>query len=275
MAVIITDSTCDLPLGELDALHIPMMSLKVNIGGRAYADKRELTDEEFYRLLDTQSELPTTTLISIGEFLDVYAAYPDEEIVVITLSSNMSGTYQSAVAAAEMAGRKNIFVVDSQTVTGPLGLLVKQAARLRDEGKTGAQIAAQIESLKSRVRLVAMIDTLKYLVKGGRISGVTGAVGTVLGIKPIITLRDGLVVNLSKCRGVPASIEELIRLTREDYPLDPAMPVCFAHTNNETGARQLMKAMGREDCPDVYMIGSVVGTHAGPGAFAVCYFERQ
>lgn len=275
MAVILTDSTCDLPLSELEALRVRMLSLKVNIGDASYADKREITNEEFYRQLGEQRELPSTTLISIGEFLEAYDEFPNEEIVVVTISSTLSGTYQSAVAAAQMTHRNDIFVVDSQTVTGGLGLLLKAAVRLRDEKKSGAEIAQTLETLKQRVRIVAMIDTLKYLVKGGRISGVSGAVGTMLGIKPILLIRDGLITNLSKCRGVAASIEELVRLTKEDLPLDSGLPVSFVHTNNEAGARQFMRTMDREDCPDVYMIGSVVGTHAGPGAFGVCYFEKD
>lgn len=276
MAVIITDSTCDLPLKELADMQVDMISLKVNFGEESFADKREITNEEFYERLAQSDKLPTTTLLSIGEFMEHFDQYPDQEIVVLTLSSKLSGTYQSAVAAVELSNRSDIHVVDTLTVTGGLALLVKVAAQMRDAGLSGAEIAQRLEQLKGRVRIFAMIDTLKYLVKGGRLSGVSGAVGSVLGIKPIIALQDGAVLNLSKARGVSSAITELVRLIATEHPFDPTLPYLFVHTNNPDALDQLVKNLGLADSgADRYMIGSTVGTHVGPGAIGFCYFEKQ
>ncbi len=276
MAVIITDSTCDLPLQELEKLGVDMISLRVNFGDESFADKREITDEEFYARLEKSEALPTTTLLSIGEYMERFERYPDEEIVVLTISSKLSGTCQSALAAAEMSKRSDIYVVDSLNVTGGLALLVRLAVSMRDAGKSGQEIAQSLDAIKGRVRIFAMIDTLKYLVKGGRLSGVSGAIGSVLGIKPIISVQDGVVHNLSKTRGVPAAIAELKRLILEEHPFDPSLPFQFVHTNNAAALDQLAAALGLEDSgAGRYMIGSTVGTHAGPGAIGFCYFEKE
>ncbi|MEG1650400.1 MAG: DegV family protein [Oscillospiraceae bacterium] len=277
MAIILTDSTCDIGISELNALHVEMLSVKVSFGTDEYADKRGITNEEFYNRLEQCDELPTTTLINIGEFIEAYDRFKHDDIVVITLSSKLSGTYQSAVAACSMSHRDNIFVVDSATVSGGLALLVKQAVKLRDEGFGAREIADKIELLKGRVRTIAMIDTLKYLVKGGRLSGVSGAVGSVLGIKPICSIENGVVNNIAKARSVGCAINEIVRIVTMDKPIDRLLPHIYVHTNNDNAMNQLIDKLDSADGAsfDRYMIGSVVGTHAGPGAVAVCYFEKD
>ncbi len=275
MAVIVTDSTCDIPLQQLASMGVEMLSLKVNFGDESFADKREITNEEFYARLAKSDALPTTTLLSIGEFLDCYAQFPDDDIVVLTISSKLSGTYQSAHAAAELSKRDNIYVIDTLSVTAGIALLIQQAVAMRDAGKGGREIAEEMETLKGRIRIFALIDTLKYLVKGGRLSGVSGAVGSVLGIKPIITILDGAVANLSKSRGIPAAVNELVRLVTVEHPIDHSLPHIYVHSDNEAALDQLIAGLALDNADaERYMIGGIVGTHAGPGACGICYFEQ-
>ena len=274
MPVIITDSTCDLSLKQAEALGVEMLSLRVNFGMEEFLDKRTITNEAFYRKMQESAELPTTTLISVGEFSDAFARHAKEPIVAILLSHKLSGTYQSAMVAKELSGRDDIYLVDSLSVTLGLGMLVRYAAKLRDEGQTAAQIAQKVTEQRGRLRLYAVIDTLKYLVKGGRLSGVQGAVGSVLGVKPIVALGDGEVRNLGKARGMKAGVKEVVRLAGEDADIDRTMPHCLAHTGSPEAVALLQMELNLQEA-ESFLIGSVVGTHAGPGAAAVVYFVKE
>ena len=275
MVKIITDSTCDLTLEELEQLDVEMLSLRVNFGKEEFLDKRTITNEEFYEKLEKSNDLPTTTLISIGEFQEAFERYPNEEIVVLPISTGLSGTYQSAMMAKEMSDRKDIYVVETGGATLCLGLLVRQAVLMSRQGMSAQEIAEKIKALSKRVKLYAVIDTLKYLVKGGRLTGVQGAFGEMLNIKPIITIEEGLVKNIGKARGAKAARSKLIELVTQESQIDWEMPVAFAHTNNTVLMNELMKELNQEDNPETHMIGSVVGTHAGPGAVAVIFFEKE
>lgn len=272
MAIIITDSTSDLTYKEAEALGIEMLSLTVNFGEEHYKDKIDLSNETFYEKLETCSEIPTTSLLNPADFLETYEKYENEEIIVITLSPKLSGTYQSAVIAKDMSEREDIYVVDSGSVTIPQGLLVKMANKMNQEGMSAKEIVSKLEELKEKVRLVAVIDTLKYLIKGGRLSSVQGAIGTALRLKPIIAVKDGEILTLSKARGTKAAFKEVLKLIQEDGEVDESLPISFAHSNNEAMLQEFISAMPYKG--DTYMIGSVVGTHAGPGAVAIAYFVK-
>jgi DegV family protein with EDD domain len=261
-------------LEETQKLGVEMLSLKVNFGAQQFADKRTITNEEFYQKLAASATVPTTSLVNANEFVEVFERYPDDDLVVLTLSSALSGTYQSAVVAKSIVARENIYPVDTQTVTIGLGLLVKYAVKLRAEGLSGGQIAQQIAQVTKNVRILGIIDTLKYLVKGGRLSGAQGIIGSVLGLKPLICVEDGEVHNIGKTRSMKAAISEVVHKMKTVYPMDERMPCSFGHTNNESALRMLMEALGQSGNPDKYLIGSVVGTHAGPGAIAVSFFQR-
>lgn len=274
MPLIITDSTCDLSLAQAEALGVEMLSLRVNFGSEEFSDKRTITNEEFYAKMAASTELPTTTLVSVGEFSDAFARHPHESIVVVLLSHKLSGTYQSAVVAKALSGRDDIYLVDSLNVTLGLGMLVTYAAALRDAGKTAEQIADELLQKRASLRIYAVIDTLKYLVKGGRLSAAQGAVGSVLGVKPIIEIADGEVRSVSKARGMKAGVREIARMTEQGAHIDRTMPHCLAHTGSLETVAQLRAELDLNDA-ESYLIGSVVGAHAGPGAAAVVYFEKQ
>lgn len=272
MAVIITDSTSDLTLAQAEELGVEMLSLRVNFGDESYLDKREISNEDFYKKLASTKELPTTSLLNPEDFINAFAKYPGEEIVVVTLSSELSGTYQSAVIAKETTGRADIFIVDSRNVTVALGLMVRIAAQLNAAGMPAARIAEEMRRLAGKARLIGVVDTLKYLVKGGRLSKVSGYLGGMLNIKPVLMVADGEVKAVSKARGDKDAFAQILQLVFERHPLDTSLPVAFAKSGTGTDRLEnFMRALGLTG--PVSTLGSVVGTHAGPGAIIIAYFE--
>lgn len=281
MIQIITDSTCDLTPERAAALGLQVIPLTVNFGQDAYLDGVEITPSEFYAKLATcGNTLPTTSQVNPGSFADAFSAVLDrgDEVVGIFLSSELSGTYQSALMAKDMLNSDRIHLVDSRLVTFPLGLLLAEAARFRDEGLDGAQLATQISSLARRVRLLAVLDTLKYLKLGGRISAATALVGGALGITPIIGLKDGKVESLGKSRGRKAGLKWMAEQIAKE-PIDTLLGIAFGHSNCPQAMEECMAAFAAdtERAPYVHAgpIGSVVGTHAGPGATGIAYFVKE
>lgn len=270
---IITDSTSDLTLEQIKQLDISMLSLKVNIGGKEYADKIDITNDEFYKKLISVKKLPTTTLVSPGEFSAEFAKYPNTPIVVITISSELSGTFQSAVIAREQSGRDDIYIVDSGTGAFALGMLVRAAVKMRDEKRSALEIAKAVEILARRIVIRAAVDTLHYLVMGGRLTNVQGLMGKVLGIKPILTVTYHSLKATERARGMNQAILRIAAHVANEA--DTTMPISFAHTTLRADINHLMKKTKVGKNCDVYVIGSVIGAHAGPGAIAVAYFTKE
>ncbi len=271
---IITDSTSDLMLSETEALDVEMLSLKVNFGEDEYIDKRTITNEEFYLKLQNCQELPTTSLVSVGEFSAAYERYSQEDILVITLSPNFSGTYQSAVLAKEASGRSNIHIIDSESVSIGLGLLVKIAATKSKCGASAQQVAEELTSLAKKIKVYAILDSLKYLVKGGRLSNAEGALGSMLSFKPIITVQNGQVLNVSKKCGLKAAVNEFVKIVAEKDSIDFNMPISFAHSGNPQLLSMIYEKLGHFPQQEPYYIGSIVGVHTGPGAAGIAYFVK-
>ncbi len=273
MAKIITDSSCDLSVEEAKNLGVEMICMTVVFDDRHYIDKIELDNNEFYDKLETCESIPSTTLLNPADYIEMFDKYPDEDIIVITIGSKLSGTFQSANIAKDMTERDNIYVVDSKNATAGQGLLVKQAAKWNKEGKNAKEIVEGLEYMASNVKIVAIMDTLKYVVKGGRLSAVEGAVGTVLNLKPVICLEDGEIKILSKSRGTKAALRELTKTINTDLCVDDNYEMCYIHSKNEdmlTNFRDQMNYDGNS-----YMLGSIVGTHIGPGAIGMAYIGRK
>lgn len=279
MIRIITDSTSDISQQHGKELGIDIIPLRVNFADGAYRDGIDITSAEFYKKLAQSEELPTTSQINPYEFDNLFKKYIDngDEIVGIFISSHLSGTYQSAVAARDMHNDKNIYIIDSQNVTFPLGLLIHQAVRFRDKGLTAAQIVAEIESLKSRVRLVAVVNTLKYLQMGGRISAGTAVVGSVLGINPIIAIIDGKVESVGKARGRKQAFRWMLDYVEKEG-IDYSYPVAFGSSNSEEILNECIEFFKPHiDTQDILIsdIGSIVGTYAGPDAVGISYIAKK
>lgn len=276
MVRIITDSTCDLTQARRGELGVEVVPLTVHFGQEDFLDGETITNQAFYQRLRKAETLPTTAQVNPEEFVSRFQRHVDagDEVVGLFLSSKLSGTCQSASIARGIVGKSHVHVVDSGTVTFALGLMVEEAVLLRDQGKSAAEIAATLVALAPRVRILAVVDTLKYLKMGGRISGAAAVVGGMLGITPILRVQDGVVESPAKTRGRKAAFQ-WIEQQLESEPADVTLPISFGHSDapeamKETMDRFLPLLGGALVCTGE--IGSVVGTHAGPGAAGLAYF---
>ena len=249
---IILDSACDLPKGLAE--HFTIIPLTVRFGDTEYRDGVDLGREEFYEKLVESDTLPTTSQANPAMFAQVFeeVAAAGDTAVVLSVSAELSGTYQSAVIAAEdFPG--TVHVVDSRSVAVGMGILAQYALTLRDRGLSAFELAVELNRVKEKVTVVALFDTLEYLRRGGRISKTAAIAGSMLSIKPVMAIRDGAIVPLGKARGSRQGNNLLMRKYIEDS----------AHLWQDYAA-ELPTAI----------IGSAVGTHAGPGAVAVAFFRK-
>ena len=275
---IITDSTTDVTPAAARQLNLGVVPLKVLFGQKEYRDGIDLTMEEFYTKLTSNDQLPTTSQPSPNDFLTEFekAKAAGEEIFVLTLSSQLSGTYQSAQLAKDYCEYEPIYIVDSLSATIGTQLLLREAIRLRDAGQSASQIAQQLEQLKERVTILAAVDTLEYLVKGGRLSKAAGFAGSLLGIHPMITLAEGKISVLGKARGKKATLQlfwqQMEKLGMPDLTFEPI----FGYTGNREAVEDLITFMDEKAIvsPQVCGVGSVIGTHTGPGVSAIAYIRQ-
>ena len=275
---IIVDSTSDL-MPEARA-RVSVVPLTVHFGDEEFIDGVTIDHKTFYEKLVETDVHPTTSQATPAGFMAEYekAAQAGESAVVITLSSKLSGTYQSAVIAA--GDYENIYVVDSGSVAIGGGILVELALRLLDQGLEAPEIAAQLEAEKEKVRIVALLDTLEYLKKGGRISKTVAFAGAVLNIKPVVSVTDGEIQMLGKARGSKMGNNLLVQEIEKAGGVDFSKPVLLGYTGLSDAlllkyiedSRQLWE--GGLEQVRYTSIGSVIGTHAGPGAIAVAFFKN-
>lgn len=278
MIRILTDSTCDLTPDQRKALNVEVIPLRVHFGPDTFRDGIDLDNREFFARLRQAQELPHTSQANPEELADFFRPYLDQgdEVVAIFLSAKLSGTFQSARIAAELLESDRLHIVDSNAVTFGLGLLVTVAAQCRDAGMTAGEIARQVEALSPRLRLYAVVETLKYLKMGGRISAATAMVGGVLGVTPILSVRDGVVEAAGKSRGRKGAFQWMEKRLEAEAP-DLSLPVAFGHSDAPQAMAEC-KAWFQPFFPGATIlegeIGSVVGTHAGPGATGLAYFVK-
>lgn len=279
---IISDSACDMTQREAKEQGVIILPLKNIIDGVEYLDGVTITTEEFYEKLENCKNLPTTSQISPIEFTDVLSPIVEDEgeAIIITLAGKLSGTMQSAsLAAAEFDGR--VWVVDSGNVTIGQNILLRYAIRLRDQGLTGREIAEELEQVKTRICLLARVDTLEYLVRGGRLSKTAGIAGTLLNIKPVLCVEDGEIKVLGKARGSRAGNNMLTEFIEKKGGIDFSMPVMLAYSGTDDallkGYIDNSRALWEEHLESlpITMIGSTISTHAGPGAIAVAFFAKN
>ena len=277
MVRIITDSAADFEPVELEQLGISCIPLTVRFGDREYHENTDLSKEQFYALLLEHEQLPKTSQASPEILLNLFtdALEAGEEAVYITLSSALSGTYQNACMIREMAGGKSLYVVDGLHATGGQRLLVEHAVKLRDEGKSAAQIVDGVKALQGRIVLYACIDTLEYLFKGGRISHTAYTIGSLAQIKPIITVNNAGQVDVpNKAIGMRKGMAYLCKRL-EVKPMDPEFPLYVMYTNNRSVAEELadrLRAQGFEISDErIIAVGAAIGSHVGPDSCGLVY----
>ena len=275
---IIVDSTADLTADIKNRVHV--VPLSVFFGEEEYTDGVTIDHKTFYEKLIESDVLPTTSQANPDAFAREFekAKEAGESAVVITLTSKLSGTYQSAMIAAE--DYDNVYVVDSTSAAVGSGILVELAVRLMDEGKTAAEIAEIIDEEKKNVVLIALLDTLEYLKKGGRISKTVAFAGAVLNIKPVISIEDGEINLIGKARGSKMGNNLLVQEINKSGGVDFSKPVLLGYTGISDAL--LLKYIndsrhiweGNLDKVRYTTVGSAIGTHAGPGAVAVAFFKK-
>ena len=280
MIRIVTDSTSDLSPQRAAQLGVEVVPLAVHFGEESFLDGVEMTKEAFYTRLAGVDTLPTTSQIPPETFIQTFRRIREEgdEVLGLFISGAMSGTCQSAHIAREVVDEDHIAIVETGTVTFALGLLVEVACRLRDQGLSLSELTERLGELAGRIRLLAVVDTLKYLKMGGRISGATAVVGGILGITPIITIENGLVESVGKTRGRKAGFQFIQKWLQEKEAPDTSLPVTFGHSNAPKALEECMAFFGPQLAGADLLpsdIGAVVGTHVGPGAVGLAYFVQK
>lgn len=274
---IITDSAADFSLEECKQLHITVIPLQVNFGDDTYSDGVTLTQDIFWTRL-IGGENPKTSQPSPDTFLSAFEAAKEagESVVCVLLSSGLSGTVQSAQLAKSMADYDDIHIVDSLQVATAEKLVVLRACQLRDEGKLSAkEIADDLECFRKRVRLYACLDTLEYLARGGRIPAAAATVGSLVQLKPLITINEeGKVSMAGKGMGLHRATASLIKLI-EQHEIDTDYPVIPLYTYSPENGKTLVKKLNAAGvaCSEENLssIGATVSTHAGPCAFGLAF----
>lgn len=277
---IITDSASDMTPAEHPALRV--LPLSVTFGADVYMDGVDIDHQRFYEMLVERVELPKTGQVNPYAFSQAIAEAREagDEAVIITVGAKLSGTNQSARTALAEAPGGDVFVVDSNNVTLGERVLVEYALRLVDEGRSAAQIAAAVEAVRDRVVVIGLLETLEYLVRGGRLSAAAGAVGTLLNVKPVVAAEDGLIVQLGKARGSKNGRNLLNQKVEQAGGVDFSMPLALGYTGLSDAVLKkyiedsaALWAGHTEGELPVHTIGATIGTHVGPGAVAVAFFR--
>jgi DegV family protein with EDD domain len=271
---IVTDSTADLPPELAASRSITVVPLTVNIDGKSLLDGVDIRPDEFYRLLPGLTTHPTTSQPSPGRFAEAYSALlaDHEGVVSIHISEKLSGTYASAIQAANMTDPKRIRVVDSQLVSMSLGLITLTASAMSSKGADLEAIEAKVLNMRAHVQTYFSVATLEFLRRGGRIGRAGALLGSVLQVKPVLCIRDGQVTPLERVRTFERALNRIVELTRE---VDRGHGVCVivGHADAQADAERIGRDL--EPIAETLMIqplGPVVGAHAGPGVVGVgCY----
>lgn len=275
---IITDSASDITQAEAKAWGIQVMPLRTIFGQEEFLDGVTIDHQQFYQRLVESDVLPTTSQLTPFQYEEVFreAAEAGDQVVCITLSSKLSGSFQSASIAAEGLP---VVLVDSLNATVGQRIQVELAVRLRDAGKSAREIGDALKAAQPRVHLIALLDTLEYLKKGGRISPMAAVAGSLLSIKPVIAVENGEVVVLGKARGSKNGNNMLMGLVEKTGGIDFSMPFGLAYS----GLSDVLLQKYIADSTRLYesyegqlpisVIGSTIGTHAGPGAVALAFYS--
>lgn len=275
---IITDSSCDLSEDDCGQLGISVVPLEIRFGMQSFTDRVELSTADFWKRCRTSDELPSTAAPSPGAFAEAYQRAADagaSEVVVITLSGDLSATIEAAQqAASQPPDGLTCHVVDSRTVSAGLGLLVIVAAELAAAGADGSQIADAVRAAAQRVRVHAALDTLENLRKGGRIGAAQSLLGSVLSIKPLITVTDGRVEPAGKQRTRSRALAHLVDLVSAEGSNISEIAVMHADCNDVDDFVARIAPLTDSE-PRVMLIGPVVGAHAGVGTIGVVFVTQE
>lgn len=279
---LVTDSTACLPQELVERYNIQIVPIQLIHQGRAYRDGVDITAEEFYHLLEKADKLPTTASASPGAFLEVFRQLSRTagSILCITLSSRVSAMYDSArtaqKTARELILNTAIYVLDSGTAAMAQGFIVLKAARTAEKGGSLEEVLQAAQSLMPKVHLVALLDTLYYLAKGGRIPQVAAWAGSVLDVKPLVQMRNGEVSLLDRVRGKARALDRLLEVMKERVAPHQPLHIAFFHSNVPEEAEKLKERVtALFPCEELYItpFTPVMGVHTGPGLLGVAFYN--
>ncbi len=271
MLRIITDSSSEISREEANALGVEVIPLTVVFGGTAYLDGIDLSKAEFYRKL-LAGEFPHTSQPSEAQFSEAFARTAGEETLVLLISSQLSGTANVARLAKEEGGFSRVHIYNTLCTTAMLRILVETAVKYRD--RSAEEVIAILDRLRPRIRLYACLNTLEYLRKGGRLKRSAAFVGGLLGVKPIVTIGGtGTVEAAGMAHGQKKALYAVAqKFLREEA--DPDYPVYFLQTDSDAPPREIMRAVGRENCR-IFPVCCAVGAHIGPSAAGIVYVAKK
>ena len=273
---IITDSTLDLPSDIVKEKDIEVLPLLINFGEESYLDGVEINTREMLDRIAKENILPTTAQVTPNRFEEVFKKYLDEgyKIVTLVLSSEMSGTYQSACIAKNMLDSDDIIVIDSRNVTSGLGVLVLKACEFRDNGDNIFEIEEKIKSIIPKVKSSLSFESLENLVRGGRLSKAAGAIGSVLGLRLILEVKDGQMAVKDKVRGSKKALKKVIS-DFESANVDFDSPIVIDEILNEEIFEGLKKYFEEKNIEYVHgIVGCTVGIHSGTRACGIFFIEK-
>jgi len=278
MIRLVTDTGSDITSQAGKSLGVEVVELAVNFDEFSYDPHSDQDFSVFYDNLTKAKSLPRTSQPTPASFLDIFndAKEKGDEVLVITLSGGLSGTHASAVMAKEDCDYDAITLIDSRLATTAQRMLVDQALKLREQGKSLGEIEAALLDLRERIGFCCCLDTLTYLKKGGRVPPALALIGNALKFKPVLTLKDGKVEPLDKVRGFQAGIRAMWSFI-EKSGFDNSYPVIFGHTNNEERGKTFMEdTKAKFDMKECCLlpVGGVIGTHAGPNCVVVTYVKK-
>jgi len=277
MLRIVTDNASDITLQQANDLDIDLVSLEISFEDGECPQKEEADFARFYERLEKCDKLPVTSRPSPQAYLDIIwdAQKKKEDVLILTISGGLSGTIESAYEAKQMSGYEKVYIVDTHQAIIAQRLLVELAVRLRDDGYSAQEIAQRIEQSRDKVVVCGVVDTLKYLRKGGRIPAGLAAIGKALKIKPVIVLEDTKLKTMGKARGYLQGVKMLYqRMTKDGF--NRAYPVYFGYTTNRELGLSLMQKTSdlfRLNCVRLYPVGGVIGTHCGENCVAIAYVK--
>ena len=277
MIRILTDSAADLTRAEAEALGVTVVPLQVTFAdGETALDGVDITGDAYYERLKAEPRLPRTSQPAPDQFVAVFeqARAAGDEVVAVLISSTLSGTWQCARLAAEVSEFGGLYAVDSRTGSQGEAILVREAVRLRDAGAAAAEIAAALEALKSRIRILGVVDSLKHLHKGGRLPAAVALVGGALGIRPVLSVADGEIKLADTARGRPGALVALFKQIDALGGIDPAYGYVLLYSDEKTAVAPIHRYLHERlhiSGGRAAQLGAVIGTHIGPGCAALAF----
>lgn len=278
---IITDSAADYSVQEIEKRNIICVPMSVTFGDKTYVDGADISKNEFFELLQNGKEFPKTSQPAPDSFLQCFneAKEAGDTVIAILISSALSGTIQSAMIAKNMTEYDEIYIVDSRIATLGMRLLVDRAVVMRAQGADACEIVEELETLKTRIRLFAGLDTLEYLYKGGRLSKAQANIGSIVNLKPVITFdQEGSVELCGKQIGMRHAYKQIAKLMEEERP-DVNYPVYFLYSYDKKNCAGFIQSLQKRGvditAPKLRGIGATIGAHIGTGAFGVVYVKEN